>query len=63
MLRSARSLPEGHNSWPACAAQGLGVVWPTRVGKLEVNMCRVLRFQPQDRFNTYGLQVGFSPSM
>ena len=39
------------------------MVWPTRVGKLEVNMCRVLRFQPQDRFNTYGLQVGFSPSM
>lgn len=41
--------------------QGLGVVWPTSLGRLEVNVCKVLKHQQFDKFNPFGLQVGFTP--
>ncbi len=40
--------------------QGAGLVWPTQVGRLEVNLCRVLQHQPNDRVKR-GLQLGFAP--
>ena len=42
--------------------QGLGLVWPTSIGKLELNVGRVLRAQPQDALVTapYGIQFGFA---
>ena len=41
-------------------AQGVGLVWPTNIGLLEVNWCRVLAHQPTDNVR-HGLEVGFSP--
>lgn len=38
-------------------AAGLGVVLPTRVGRLEVNYCVPLRWQQHDRLR-HGVQVG-----
>jgi hypothetical protein len=41
--------------------QGFGLVWPTQVGRLEVNVVKVLRHQPFDSFNQgIGFQVGFA---
>ena len=39
---------------------GGGIVWPTIVGKLELNAVRVLTCQPHDRVRM-GLQFGFVP--
>ena len=41
-------------------AQGAGIVWPTTLGNLEVNWCRVLTSEPTDRAK-HGLQIGFAP--
>jgi outer membrane protein insertion porin family len=38
-------------------AAGLGVVLPTRLGRLEVNYCVPLRYQEHDRVR-HGVQVG-----
>jgi hypothetical protein len=40
--------------------QGAGIVWPTRIGKLELNACQVLTKQPYDKARV-GLQFGFVP--
>lgn len=40
--------------------QGAGIVWPTRIGKLELNVCQVLAKQPFDR-SRVGLNFGFVP--
>ena len=40
--------------------QGAGIVWPTRIGKLELNACQVLTKQPFDKA-LVGLQFGFVP--
>ncbi|PRW61285.1 Sorting and assembly machinery component 50 [Chlorella sorokiniana] len=39
---------------------GAGIVWPTRIGKLELNLCQVLAQQPFDQPRR-GLQFGFVP--
>ncbi|KAK9833542.1 hypothetical protein WJX81_003706 [Elliptochloris bilobata] len=39
---------------------GVGLVWPTTIGRLEVNWCRVLAHQPTDKVR-HGIEVGFSP--
>ncbi|KAL4452572.1 hypothetical protein ABPG75_008234 [Micractinium tetrahymenae] len=39
---------------------GAGIVWPTRIGKLELNLCQVLARQPFDQPRV-GLQFGFVP--
>lgn len=42
---------------------GAGLVWPTRIGMLEVNVCKVLSHQVNDRpMSGPGFQFGFSPS-
>ncbi|KAL6769455.1 SAM50 [Auxenochlorella protothecoides x Auxenochlorella symbiontica] len=41
-------------------SMGAGIVWPTRVGKLELNLTRVVRAREHDRVKT-GVQFGFSP--
>mmetsp|Transcript_54263 Transcript_54263/g.172255 ORF Transcript_54263/g.172255 Transcript_54263/m.172255 type:complete len:471 (+) Transcript_54263:310-1722(+) len=38
---------------------GAGVVFPTRIGRLEINYCHVLSAEPTDRTKR-GVQVGFS---
>jgi hypothetical protein len=46
-----------------CAhAQGVGLVWPTSIGKLELNVGRVLRSQPHDALvgTPWGVQFGFA---
>ncbi len=74
MLNSAGHSPVGIDSWWAhhlislsvvCAAclQGMGLVWPTSIGRLEVNLVKVLKHQACDKFNPYGLQVGFTASI
>lgn len=40
--------------------QGVGLLWPTGFGDLEVNFCRILKSQPTDRIKR-GVQVGFAP--
>lgn len=40
--------------------QGAGVVWPTAIGKLELNVCQVLARQPHDQARV-GVQFGFVP--
>lgn len=45
---------------PHPLSQGAGIVWPTRVGKLELNLTRVVRAREHDRVKT-GVQFGFSP--
>lgn len=49
--RSCRATP---------ALQGAGIVWPTKIGKLELNLCQVLARQPFDQPRV-GLQFGFMP--
>ena len=44
------------------ALQGAGIVWPTGIGKLELNVCRVMRAGPQDRVK-HGIQFGITPPM
>ena len=44
----------------AWGAQGVGLVWPTTLGRLEVNWCRVLAQQPTD-IARQGIEVGFTP--
>ncbi|PSC74144.1 sorting and assembly machinery component 50-like protein B-like [Micractinium conductrix] len=39
---------------------GAGIVWPTTIGRLELNVCQVLAKQPFDQPRT-GLQFGFVP--
>jgi outer membrane protein insertion porin family len=42
---------------------GAGLVWPTRIGMLEVNVCKVLSHQVNDRpMSGPGFQFGFTPS-
>jgi hypothetical protein len=42
--------------------QGLGIVWPMPLGKLEVNVCYALSSQPLDRpVPRAGLQFGITP--
>ena len=40
--------------------QGCGIVWPTTIGKLELNICKVLKAESFDRLTSqgFGLQVG-----
>ncbi|KAI3432894.1 hypothetical protein D9Q98_010476 [Chlorella vulgaris] len=38
---------------------GAGIVWPTQIGKLELNVCQVLARQPFDRARV-GLEFGFA---
>ena len=47
------------------AVQGCGFVWPTTIGKLELNICKVLKADRHDKLlsNGFGLQVGFSPAI
>jgi len=48
------------------ALQGCGIVWPTTVGKLELNLCKVLKADRLDKIlhnGKIGLQVGFSPAI
>ena len=47
------------------AVQGAGIVWPTTIGKLELNLCKVLKADRHDKLlsNGFGLQVGFSPAI
>ncbi len=47
------------------AMQGAGIVWPTTIGKLELNLCKVLKADRHDKLLTtgFGLQVGFSPAI
>ncbi len=42
------------------AAQGAGIIWPTRIGKMELNVSQVLSRQPLDQ-TRIGLQFGFVP--
>lgn len=42
-----------------CSA-GVGLVWPTVFGRLEVNYCYILRSNSDDRCSKRGWQVGFS---
>ena len=39
--------------------QGLGVVWPTNIGVLELNWCKILSAQEHDRQRT-GLHFGLA---
>lgn len=41
---------------------GAGIVWPTRLGNLEVNYCQVLKSHAHDRLRN-GIQVGFTPTL
>ncbi|CAL8469714.1 g9256 [Coccomyxa elongata] len=50
-----------HQTWRWSA--GVGLVWPTSLGRLEVNLCKVLKHQMTDRFTAVGLQVGFTPTI
>ena len=50
----------GANASCSWHVQGIGLVWPTNIGLLEVNWCRVLAHQPTDTVR-HGLEVGFSP--
>ncbi|EIE18252.1 hypothetical protein COCSUDRAFT_60448 [Coccomyxa subellipsoidea C-169] len=43
-----------HQTWRWSA--GLGIVWPTSIGRLEVNVCKVLKHQQPDRYTNFGLQ-------
>ena len=45
--------------------QGCGIVWPTTIGKLELNICKVLKAESFDRLTSqgFGLQVGFCPAI
>lgn len=45
------------------SVQGVGLVWPTTIGRLEVNLVKVLKHEPLDKFNPFGLQVGFTASI
>ncbi|CAL5228989.1 g12227 [Coccomyxa viridis] len=44
---------------------GAGIVWPTTIGKLELNLCKVLKADRHDKLLStgFGLQVGFSPAI
>lgn len=53
------------NAWHEFATSfrwsvGAGIVWPTKIGKLELNLCQVLARQPFDQPRV-GLQFGFMP--
>ena len=48
------------SNWRASA--GVGIVWPTAVGNLEVDWVAVLRRAPHDRART-GFHVGFAPRL
>ena len=54
-----RSLPQ-HPRWAPLFLQGAGIVWPTRLGRLELNVCQLLTQQQHDRVKR-GLQFGFVP--
>ena len=43
------------------ASYGVGLVWPSPVGKLEVNFCRVARAFEHDKWRN-GFHFGFSTS-
>ena len=63
-LHAEAPLPDRLCAWVAWLAgwclQGAGIVWPTRIGKLELNACQVLTKQPFDKARV-GLQFGFVP--
>lgn len=42
--------------------QGAGIIWPTGIGKLELNVCRVLRSGPNSQVK-HGIQFGITPTM
>lgn len=44
----------------AAVRQGVGLVWNTTLGRLEVNLCRVLARRPTD-VARQGVEVGFAP--
>ena len=50
---------------PCVPLQGCGIVWPTTIGKLELNICKVLKAESFDRLTSqgFGLQVGFCPAI
>ncbi|KAK9784757.1 hypothetical protein WJX73_001773 [Symbiochloris irregularis] len=39
---------------------GVGLVWPTAVGQLEVNLCRVMSARSRDQYR-HGVHLGFGP--
>ena len=39
--------------------QGLGILWPTNIGVVELNWCKILSAQPGDRQRT-GLHFGLA---
>ncbi|CAI5482151.1 unnamed protein product [Closterium sp. Yama58-4] len=45
-----------------CTA-GVGLVWPTLIGRLEANYCFILRKHPHDVAVKHGLQVGFNAAL
>lgn len=42
--------------------QGVGVIWPTAIGRLEINMAQVLRRQATDQIRG-GIQFGFTTTI
>jgi hypothetical protein len=40
-------------------------VWPTTIGKVELNLCKVLKVQGYDKLikSGFGVQFGLSPSI
>jgi len=42
-------------------SQGAGIVWPTGIGNLELNVCRVLKRAASDQVK-HGIQFGITPS-
>ena len=52
---------DGHAAAAAgLRCQGAGLVWPTRIGRLELNVCQVLTGQEHDKVKR-GIQFGFTP--
>jgi hypothetical protein len=42
--------------------QGVGVIWPTAIGRLEINLAQVLRRHATDQIRS-GLQFGFTTTI
>lgn len=40
-------------------------MWPTTIGKVELNLCKVLKMEGSDKLikSGFGVQFGFSPSI
>lgn len=58
-LPGSPTLQSWKNDRRLCCLQGAGIVWATSIGRLELNVCQVLRRGEFDRVKR-GLQFGFS---